>query len=171
MKLTEEMITLISQTAATAAVEQIERQRKKDKKKDKRFQNTQLLLKNYRGLVAHCEKIKDELIEIDNKSIQDLDIEEISLESIESIKRSRSKTVAMVLFIQSKVKAYKDLCGENDQVKYRILEKKYLSQNKMTSAQIYESENIERATYYKYLNAALDEMRVLFFGIEALEIQ
>lgn len=97
--------------------------KKKDKKKDKRFQNTQLLLKNYRGLVAHCEKIKDELIEIDNKSIQDLDIEEISLESIESIKRSRSKTVAMVLFIQSKVKAYKDLCGENDQVKFRILEK------------------------------------------------
>lgn len=120
--------------------------------------------------MAHCEKIKSELVEIDNKSIQDLDINEINLESIESIKRSRSKTVAMVLFIQSKVKAYKELCGENDQVKYRILEKKYLSPTKMTNVQIYESENIERPTYYRYLNTAIEEMRVLFFGIDALEM-
>lgn len=169
MKLSDKQLGIISEVVAKVVAEQTEKE--KELKRDHRYQNTVLLLKNYRGLIAHCENIKGELVELDNKSIQDLDLEEINLETIESIKKSRTKTIAMVMFIQSKVKAYKALCTENEMVKYRILEKKYINPTRLTNKAIYESENIERTTFYKYLRQATEEVQVLFFGIDAIQFK
>lgn len=169
MKLSDKQLAIVSETVAKVMAELSEKE--KEAKKDRRYQNTVLLLKNYRGLVVHCEQIKDELVVFDNKSIQDLDLDEINLESIESIKKSRTKTIAMVLFIQSKVKAYKAMCSEEEMVKYRILEKKYLSEAKLNNRQIYESENIEKTAFYKYLKQATEDIQVLFFGVDAIQFK
>lgn len=167
MKLTEKHIELI--TATVAKILKEEREKEEAEKRNRRYQNTVLLLHHYRGFVGHCEKIKTELVELEKKSIQDLNLEEISLESIESIKRSRTKTMAMVMFIQSKVASYKNSCAEDELIKFRILEKKYISPLKMTNRQIIESENIDKSTFYRHLNKATKEIGVLFFGVEAVD--
>ncbi|MDQ0254916.1 gamma-glutamylcyclotransferase (GGCT)/AIG2-like uncharacterized protein YtfP [Evansella vedderi] len=169
MKLSEKQLQIITETVAKVLAEQ--KQKEEEDKKDKRYLNTVLLLKNYRGLVVHCENVKGELWEIDNKSIQDLDLEEITLESIESIKKSRKKTVAMVMFIQSKVEAYKSMCTEDELIRYRVLEKKYISPLKMSNRQIAESENIEKTAFYKYLKQATEDIQVLFFGVDAISFK
>lgn len=168
MKLTEKHVELI--TAVVAKTLQEEKQKEEEEKRNQRHHNTVLLLNNYRGFVAHCEQIKTELVEFESKSIQDLNLDEINLESIESIKRSRTKTLAMVLFIKSKVMAYKDSCSDDEIIKYRILEKKYIIPKKMTDKQIIESENIDRSTFYRHLNKATKEIGVLFFGVEILDL-
>ena len=165
-RLTKNQLEVITQVVC----EHIEREGQKQKKakQDHRLYNIKLLLTNYRGLVLHCEKIKDELIEIDSTSIQDLDISTISIESIESIKRSREKSLAMVMFINSKIEAYKRSSNEGEMRYFRVLEKKYLTSKKYTINEIAESENIDKTTVYRYLEKAITDLSVIFFGIDAI---
>ncbi|MGG0891677.1 hypothetical protein [Cytobacillus horneckiae] len=172
MHLTEKQLKIITEVASQNAIKAYREDivKRQQEKRNQRHQNTVLLLNNYRGFVAHCEQIKTELIEFESRSIQDLNLEEINLESIESIKRSRTKTLAMVMFIKSKVMAYKNSCSDDEIIKYRILEKKYIMPKKMTDKQIIESESIDRSTFYRHLNKATKEIGVLFFGVEILDL-
>jgi hypothetical protein len=173
VKLSNKELEVIAKAAAVAAIEHFEKQQKLKvkEKQDRRLHNIKLLLKNYRGLVLHCKEIKDELIEIDSTSIQELDIDTITVESIESIKASREKSLAMILFVQGKMNAYK-LSRSDEELKYfRVLEKKYLTSEKYSIKQIAESEHIERASVYRYLEKAIDDLPVIFFGVEAIEFK
>jgi hypothetical protein len=173
MKLNEEQLEIISKAAALAVYELLEREKQKRKKdkQDHRLHNIKLLLKNYRGLALHCETLKAELTDIDSTSIQDLDISTISIESIESIKKSREKSIAMVQFIQGKLKVYRESCNEEDMKYFRVLEWKYLTPKKYTVHEIAKMESIDKVTVYRYVNRAVDELPVIFFGVSAIEFK
>lgn len=169
MKLSEKHLEVITNTI----LQYLEREeRKKEKEKyDARLHNIKLLLKNYRGLVLHCEDLKNELDIIDNMSIQDLDISTINLESIQSIKKSKEKSFAMVVFIRSKMAAYKKSCTEDELKYFRVLEKKYLTEFKWSIRQIAESENIDISTIYRYLDKVIADLPVVFFGVDAIQFK
>jgi hypothetical protein len=173
MKLNEEQLEIISKAAALAVYELLERENQKRKKdrQDRRLHNIKLLLRNYRSLVLHCEDWKDELVAIDRTSIQDLDISTISIEAIESIKKSKEKSLAMVMFIRSKMLAYKNSCTDEELKYFRVLEKKYLTEYKYSILDIAEDEQIDRATVYRYLDKAISELPVVFFGVDAIQFK
>lgn len=170
MNLTDEQLKLITEVVSEQAIKTYKEAEKKREvtKRDYRLHNIKLLLKNYRALVLHCEELKDELEEFNETSIQELDIETISLESIESIKRSKRKSISMVYFIQGKMEAYKRSCNENELKYYHVLEKRYLSSTKYTIAQIAELENIDERTVHRYLKKAIEDLPVIFFGVSAI---
>lgn len=167
MKLNERQLQIISRIVAEEMARQ-DLQREKQKK-DFRLHNIKLLLMNYRGLVLHCQSIRQDLERIDETSIQDLDVERISIESIESIKKSKKNTLAMIDFIDKKIQAFKELCNSEDRKYFRVLEKTYLTPKKYTVNEIAESENIDRTTVKRYLDKAIENLPVIFFGIDAIE--
>jgi hypothetical protein len=173
MKLNEEQLEIISKAAALAVYELLEREKQKQKKdkQDHRLHNIKLLLRNYRSLVLHCEEWEEELMAIDRTSIQDLDISTISIEAIESIKKSKEKSLAMVMFIRGKIQAYKRSCTDEEMRYFRVLEKKYLTPLKHNIRQIAESENIDKTTVYRYLERATADLPVVFFGIDAISFE
>ncbi|MCT1901876.1 hypothetical protein [Oceanobacillus sojae] len=170
MHLTEDQLKLITKVVSEQAIKiyKEDEEKREVTKRDYRLHNIKLLLKNYRALVLHCEELKDELEEFNEMSIQELDIETISLESIESIKRSKRKSISMVYFIQGKMEAYKRSCNENELKYYHVLEKRYLSSTKYTIAQIAELENIDERTVHRYLKKAIEDLPVIFFGVSAI---
>lgn len=112
-----------------------------------------------------------ELETFQETSIQDLDIETINIESIEAIKQSKTKSLAMVYFIQSKLEAYKRSCHEDELKYYRVLEKKYITPKRYTNGEIAEAENIEERTVYRYLKKAIEDLPVIFFGVSAIKFE
>lgn len=169
MKLTDKHIRIITQEAIKAY--RASEKKSEMEKYDRRLHNIKLLLKNYRGLMMHCDKLMGELEEIEDTSIQDLDISEINLESVESIKKSKEKSLAMVLFIKSKMDAYKRSCSEDELKYFRVLEKKYLTPKKFTTYEIAEIECVEPRTVNRYLERAMEDLPVIFFGIDAIKFK
>ncbi|WP_440896257.1 hypothetical protein ACS127_17305 [Amphibacillus sp. Q70] len=173
MQLSEKQLKIITETASREAVKahQAYLEEQEKVKHDRRLRNIKLLLKNYRALVLHCQKREDDLLKFEETSILDLDLDEINLESIESIKQSKKKSIAMVHFIKGKIEAYRHNCSQNELKYFRVLEKKYITPKKYTVQEIAKIENIDRATVHRYLNKAMTDLPVIFFGIDAIKFE
>lgn len=173
MQLSEKQLKIISETVAQEAIKAYREDecKRREEKHDRRLRNIRLLLKNYRALVLHCQKREDDLLKFEETSILDLDLDEINLESIESIKQSKKKSIAMVHFIKGKIEAYRHNCNQNELKYFRVLEKKYITPKKYTVQEIAKTENIDRATVHRYLNKAMTDLPVIFFGIDAIKFE
>ncbi|WP_368652383.1 hypothetical protein AB4Y30_11530 [Ornithinibacillus sp. 4-3] len=173
MHLTEKQLKFITEVASQEAIKAYKADFEKQEKikHDRRLHNIKLLLKNYRSLVLHCENKKTELEELEETSIQDLDIETINIESIESIKKSKTKSIAMVYFIQGKIEAYKRSCSTDELKYFWVLEKKYITKKKYTTQEIAEIENVDERTVRRYLNKAMEDLPVIFFGVDAIKFE
>jgi len=169
MKLSDKQLQVITETAIKAYRENEQKIQKENY--DRRLRNIKLLLTHYRSLVLHCEKLEDDYIKFENTSIQDLDIGEINIETIESIKESKTKSLAMVYFVRGKMEAYKRSCSEEEMKYFRVLEKRFLTPEKHTIQDIAEVEGIDRATVYRYLDKAVEDLPVVFFGVKAINFE
>lgn len=169
MKVSEQELAIITRTVIEYL--ENEKQKQENAKQDTRLRNIKLLLKNYRALVLHCEKIQGDLIKFEDTSIQDLDIDTISLESIESIKQSKRKSLALIYFVKGKTEAYKSSCSTDELKYFRVLEMKYLTPKKYTVQEIAKIENIDRTTVTRYLDKAISQLPVIFFGAEAIKFE
>lgn len=173
MHLTEKQLKLITEIASKEALKAFKSDLEKQEsaKHDRRLHNIKLLLKHYRSLVLHCKDIEVDMETFQNMSIQDLDIDEINLEAIQSIKQSKKKSLAMMYFIKGKIESYKQACSSKELRYYRVLEKKYISDKKYTIDEIAAIEHIDRATVHRHLQKALEELPVIFFGIDAVPLK
>lgn len=173
MHITEKQLKFISDIASQQAIKAYKEDQSKrlQEKHDRRLHNIKLLLKHYRALVLHCEKLKDDLDKLEETSIQDLDIATINLESIESIKKSKTKSIAMVYFIQGKMEAYKRSCSREELKYFRVLEMKYLSKQKYTTQDIADAESIDPRTTHRWLDRAFKDLPVIFFGVDAIKFE
>ena len=173
MQLSEKQLKIITETASQEAIKayRADESKRVQEKHDRRLHNIKLLLKNYRALVLHCEKLKDDLVKFEDTSIQDLDIEEINLETIESIKQSTKKSIAMVYFIKGKMEAYRRNCSLDELKYFRVLEMKYITPKKYSTQDIAEEENIDVRTAHRYLNKAIEDLPVIFFGVDAIKFE
>ncbi|UFT98112.1 hypothetical protein KO561_12960 [Radiobacillus kanasensis] len=171
MQLSEKQLKLITETASREAIRayKADESKRLQEKHDRRLRNIKLLLKHYRALVLHCQKLEDDMMKFDETSIQDLDIDDINLETIESIKQSKKKSITMVYFIKGKIEAYRRNCSEDELKYFRVLEMKYITPKKYTTREIAEMEHIEERTVRRYLERAISDLPVIFFGVDAIK--
>ncbi|WP_018934587.1 hypothetical protein [Gracilibacillus lacisalsi] len=173
MHITEKQLKLITEVASEKAIEAYnEYMNKKAKEKhDRRLRNTKLLLKNYRTFVLHCSEVKMDIDEIEQpKDI--LDELERDENAIESIKKSKERTLIMVNFINSMLSVYKALCERSikpeEQRRYDVVYKMYIATEESKAEDIATCHNIETRTVYRDVNKACNTLSGLIFGVDSI---
>jgi hypothetical protein len=172
-KLLEQVAKVSAETAVKTALEYMEQKQLKEQKnrRDIRLRNTKLLLKNYRSFVLHS---KDLQIELDELEVPDDVFEEMHSNElvVESIKRSKKRTLAMVKFIDQMLRVYRVLCeesGRDEEVrKYKTIYYLYISQERLSAEEVSERHNIDKRTVYKDVNKAAEVLSSLVFGIDSI---
>lgn len=160
--------------ASVAAIQEYEKQRQQNeqKKLDRRLHNTKLLLKNYRNFKKHCTELEDELLVLDNPEhdiMAYLDSDEFALESI---KRSKRRTLAMVKFIDRMIGVYEVICQkdtEKDSMRYfDTIKKLYIDEPKMTFEKVAECHFVHTRTVRRDVDEAVKALTVLIFGVDGI---
>ncbi|GIN37811.1 hypothetical protein [Heyndrickxia oleronia] len=172
MKLNEKTIDMIAKTAANAALEFWKKEEKKQEKEkhDRRLRNVKLLLKNYRSFAIHSEEIKQDIQDLNVLlELDELDTDEFA---IESIRRSKIRTLAMVTFINKMLRVYKLLSEQSsnpeDLRSYQTIYDLYISDNKKTVKEIAACQNVDQRTVYRDVNRACETLSILIFGVDSI---
>ncbi len=162
-----------------AGIEHINSERDKARKSryDRRLHNTKLLLKNYRsfkkhsaGAVYNTRQARENAIDI----LDGLDDEMLGGDNyVESIKRSRERTMIILEHIDKMLGFYKISCeqsGKSEELRrYRVIMAMYIDDKKKTAEEIAEEEFIDVRTVYKDIKAAVKPISALIFGIDSLK--
>ncbi|MGG3208193.1 hypothetical protein, partial [Brevibacillus brevis] len=159
--------------AVKAAIEFLEKEKQKQQKekRDWRLRNTKLLLKHYRSFVSHVEGARDKVTAVEYADVMtDLYSSELALESI---KRSRQRTIVMVKFVRKMISVYQAMCEtsglQEDLRRYNIIYELYISEKKQTVEELAEFHNIEPRTVYNDVKNAVNTLSVLVFGVDGIE--
>lgn len=165
----------IQDVAKAAAIEALRLQRNEERQRIRknRYHNTELLLKNYLRLVDHKENAKERASDI--LDLEELDIDEVI---IQSIKRSRVRTVVMINQIETCVeilKARQEAKGQGE--KYEVIFRLYMDEARrdiewgeriqMVAEELYCSE----ASIRRWKNEMVRELSVLLFGVDGLQLE
>lgn len=168
VELSERQIEIITKTT----LEFLEKEKLKQEKRkhDRRLRNVKLLLRNYRTFKKHCEDVKLEISEIDEKlELDELDTDEFKLQSI---RKSKEKTLAMVRFIDKMLAVYKVMCeqtGRPEEVrKYDVIIKMYVEKEKKTAEEISAMQNVAVRTVFGDIEKACKDLSVLVFGLDGI---
>ena len=145
----------IAEVARIAAVEVLnQRETIIQEEFDSRYHDVKLLMKNYRMLKAHYAHVSPETLEVN------------------AICSMRHKTVLMMSHVDKMLNTYKTLCYESSKLdeknRWDILYLRYIDEERLTIDSISSKLNIDRRTYFRYINRAMEDLAVLLFGIEAI---
>lgn len=168
----------IQEIATAAAIEALKLQKneERDRARKSRFHNTELLLKNYLNLIEHFELSQDKASEdlIEAFSLEDMDDEEVI---IHSIRRSRMRTLIMVMQIEVSLGALRAKMVDKGQLeKYIVIEKLYLDpvkssmpwseRNRLVAAELHCGET----SVWKWKNDMIEELSIMIFGVDGLRL-
>ncbi len=121
---------------------------------DARYLDVKLLMKNYRMLKAHYAHVSPETLEVD------------------AICSMRRKTGLMMSHVDKMLTAYQAICYESkrsdEKNRWDILYLRYITDERITIDDIADRLSIDRRTYFRYVNRAMEDLAVLLFGIEAI---
>lgn len=151
---------------------------------DKRLRNTRLLLKNYRSFVEHCDNAKylvenpiKKEIEKDNLKVQLFD-DFYNLQDdayiVASILKSKEKTRIILDHINLCLDFFqaKAIKTNNQEMirRYNVISDLYINETSMTYEEIAEIEHISQKTVNRDRKKAIEELSVLIFGIDGLDL-
>jgi transcription initiation factor TFIID subunit TAF12 len=163
----EELINKAANKAATEAIKEFKAKDREDKRKNI-LHNTRLLLKKYKELIDNVQNSIDEINQLD---LGDLDLGDLSREElyIESIKKSKIKTLIMIAHIDKAMEILKEnQIRKSTEEKYEVLEKFYLMGIKYDD--IVEQYQCGVNTPRRWMNEMIDELSILLFGIDGLKL-
>lgn len=157
------------------------RKRERAEHIDKRLHNTRLLLKNYRMLKEHFTNAVFTLEE--ERAVGELKPGEIwRLLSnsepndevfIESICKSATRTMIILQHLDKMLEIYEAFCEhssmESLKRQYRVLRARYLEEPQVSMLEIADREHIHKRTAEKDLDAAIEGITALIFGIDAIK--
>lgn len=170
-----------AEVGAKAAVKAVERERKAYRKKqyDWKYQNTKLLLRNYRRLNAYYENA---IFSIEDAEEADESFEDIMRNMgrpadeeifVESIQKNYLATRIIMTHVNKMLDCYEIMCErsnrQDDKRHWRVLEGLYLSENYTTAEQIAKQEHIDKRTVYKDIDVCAADLTALFFGVGGIE--
>lgn len=171
-----------AEMGAKAATRAMERERKRLKKQqyDWKYQNTKLLLRNYRRLNAYYENA---VFDTEGAEEADEDFEDIlrSMNEklldeeivVESIQRNFAATKIIMTHVNKMLDCYKIMCERSkrtdDARHWRVLEGLYLSEDYTTAEQIARQEHIDKRTVYRDIDICAADLTALFFGVGGIE--
>ena len=119
-----------------------------------RYHNVNLLMKNYRKLRAHYAHVSPETLEVS------------------CICSMRRKTGLMMSHVDKMLAAYEAICrdsGNPDEIRrWEALSLRYIDEDRLKVEDIAERLCIDKRTFYRDINKAMEDMAVLLFGIEAI---
>lgn len=173
-----------TETAARQAAEQaaivIEKEHReyRSKRFRKQYANTRLLLQHYRSLNSHYANAVWE----SDKDVADefLDIMELMCGNgysetvvVDTIKKSSEKTRIIMQHVNKMLDIYHKQCEKSkyteDMRHWCVIKGLYLLPEKVSVDDIAERENINRRTVYKDVDAAVEDLTMLLFGIDGVE--
>ncbi len=170
-----------AEIGAKSAIRAVERERRKFRQQqyDKRYQNTKLLLRHYRALNNHYLNAAFDTTTAEEEDtfigVMEL-MDGYSYDEdlyVESIKRSAIKTSIIMAHVNKMLEVYEIMAErsrrEDDKRHYRVLRALYISDEPTTAADLARTENIDKRTVYKDIDAAAADMTALLFGIEGVE--
>ena len=170
-----------AEVGAKAAVKAVERERRAYRKKqyDWKYQNTKLLLRNYRRLNAYYENA---IFSIEDAAEADVSFEDIMRSMgrpadeeifVESIQKNYLATRIIMTHVNKMLECYEVMCErsnrQDDKRHWRVLEGLYLSENYTTAEQIAKQEHIDKRTVYKDIDVCAADLTALFFGVGGIE--
>lgn len=125
-----------------------------DEEYDARYHDVNLLMKNYRKLKAHYAHVSPEALEVS------------------CICSMRRKTGLMMSHVDKMLTAYEALCKEavnpDEARRWEALHLRYIDSRRISIDDIAEQLSIDKRTFYRDINRAMEDMAVLLFGIEAI---
>lgn len=171
-----------AEIGAKAAVKAIEREKKKyrEQQYDRRYHNTKLLLRNYRHLNEHFKNAvfeTEEAAECDETFIDIMEMmsgkgydEEIYEKSI---LESSIRTKIIMTHVNRMLEIYGIMCErsdrEDDKRHYRVLKAMYIDEPPVTAHTVAERENVDKRTVYRDIDAAIESLTLLLFGISGID--
>lgn len=177
-KLTEERITNIAaKVGAETAISKYEAERMKELSdtKDHRLRNTKLLLSHYREFKAHAESA----IYSAEQSEDVLDVLDLMWERnrrseqvVNSIKKSAVHTKIIMTHIDSMLEIYKAFAERSRKSanirQYQVLCERYIDNVQLTVEEIAEKHSVDPRTVYLDIDAGIDRLSKLIFGVDLL---
>lgn len=156
----------IAEAAARKAVVEYAREREKENKK-KVFQNTRILMKNYKSIKEHVENAITEAADME------MDIEDDGVDKeelfIKSIKRSKIRSLIMISHIESCLRLLeKEERNKNTFEKYLAYTYYYIDE--MEAESIGEIVGCDARTIRRWINECDRKMSIYLFGADALRI-
>lgn len=170
-----------AEVGAKAAVKAVEQERKAYRKRqyDWKYQNTKLLLRNYRRLNAYYQNA---IFSIEDAEEADESFEDIMRSMgrpadeeifVESIQKNYLATRIIMTHVNKMLDCYQIMCErsnrQDDKRHWRVLEEMYLSENYTTAEQIARQEHIDKRTVYKDIDVCAADLTALFFGVGGIE--
>lgn len=170
----EQIAKISAETATQATIEYLEKARKEEQqnKQDRRLRNTKMLLRNYRSFKMHAQDIRMELASDKFMEVMD-ELEQEDL-AVESIKRSKERTLAMVRFIDQMLVVYKLICEQSEKIedrrKYETIGHLYIFDDKKTYEEVAECQCTNVRTVYRDVSEAVKTLSVLVFGVDGIRL-
>lgn len=170
-----------AEIGAAAAAKAADREHKKAKQQrhDNRLHNTKLLIRNYRRLNDYYQNAVYDTVGAEDAGedfkeiMQSFGVEPDS-EKLEagSIKRNYLITRVVMSHVNVMLEVYRNECQssqkEEDQRRWRVLNRLYLSEERATAEDLAQQERIDKRTVYKDIDACVKDLAVLFFGLSGL---
>lgn len=165
------------QEAVKVAIREYDKEKKLQGKRNA-FHNTKLLMKHYNDLKEHVrrgisdvkelESSREDLIEHKNE-IDDLYMNTDEL-FIESIKKSKSKSIIMIAHIDAALSCLKNKHKNKGTIeKYLALENYFIKEK--TYEEISEILNCGVNTPRRWINELTNELGVYLFGIDSIKLE
>lgn len=168
--LTEKQIELI--TSKVIEIHEQQKESAEQKEKDKRLRNTKLLLQNYRSFKKYAEKIEGEKVEeLEEVNVMELLI--VGEDLVKSIKQTTKRTLVMVRHIDQALKTleyfYSTEKDSRTRRQYDILHARYVKGALIR--EIAEENEIDDRNVYRAIDAAVERLTVILFGVYGLKIE
>lgn len=170
-----------AEIGAQAAIEAVENERRRYRRAryDRQLRNTKLLLQHYRSLNSHyANAVWEEDDSEDEDSFCDI-MELMNSRSyddevfVDSIKQSSKKTRIIMRHVNKMLEEYETMCKESsrpdDLRHWRVIKALYLSPTRTAAMEVAEAERIDKRTVYKDVDAAVEDLTMLLFGVEGIE--
>ena len=144
---------------------------------DRKRANTKVLLRNYRSLLDHCESAIYEAAHMEEEEglaeiLEMMSVNRLESFRIESIKESAVRTKLIIDHINEMLELYRLYCDRSprpeDGRRYRVIHAMYISDTPKTTEDIAEGESVDRSTVYRDVDAAVERLTALIFGIDGL---
>lgn len=168
--LTKNDIDLI--TSKVIEIHDQQRETVEKKEKDRRLRNTKLLLRNYRTFKEYAREIEKE----SNNDWEGIDTKELVIfgeDLAASIKQTTRRTLVMIRHIDQALLALEFICEQEklvgDSKQFDILYARYVEGH--TIAETAVAFCINDRSVYKVIDAAVERLSVILFGVYGLRIE
>ena len=173
-----------AEIGAQAAIQAIETENRRYRRArhDRQLRNTKLLLQHYRSLNSHYANAVWEEDEEEQSTGAETFAEIMELMSsrsysedviVESIQKSSRKTRIIMRHVNTMLAEFEKMCRSSgrpdDMRRWRVVKALYLDDTRTTAQELAAREHIDKRTVYKYVDAAVEELTTLLFGVEGIE--